>query len=505
MRISQTVSAIAISLFAGLIMSCSLNPAEEDIKPIIVNFPDPNFEALIRETLEIPEGDITNHDLWKIKVLDGVNRNISDITGIEFCSGLHTLRIQQNNISNLEPLKELVLIDYLGLHLNQIVDIKPLVDNPGIGIGNDIIYLSGNPLNDESILIYKPQLQSRGVRIYSDAILSNPGEINFVDNNFEEVIREHLNKPTGAILNTDLESITNINGRNRNIQNIYGIEFCINLDTLDVGFNGITDLIPLFYLRTINILKLDNNNIDDLAPLRFFYELTELFISNNKIEDLSYISNFTKLTILFLNNNYLLSIDALSNLSKLTILFLNNTFIQDISPLSNLLNLKYLAISGNPIDNFELLGNLDSLNAIELSDLEQFDLNNIKDIPNLETLYLTNTPILNFDPIANITNLQNLIMKNCGLSNIDSLANLDKLSKLLLNENFITDITSLAELHELYELNLGNNYITDILPLINNWGLGGGDYVLLYNNPLNEISLNTYIPQLQDRGVIVIY
>lgn len=484
MRISQTVSAIAISLFAGLIMSCSLNPAEEDIKPIIVNFPDPNFEALIRETLEIPEGDITNHDLWTIKELDGVNRNISDLTGIEFCSGLHTLRIQQNNISNLEPLKELVLIDYLGLHLNQIVDIKPLVDNPGIGIGNDIIYLSGNPLNDESILIYKPQLQSRGVRIYSDAILSNPGEINFVDNNFEEVIREHLNKPTGAILNTDLESITNINGRNRNIQNIYGIEFCINLDTLDVGFNGITDLIPLFYLRTINILKLDNNNIDDLAPLRFFYELTELFISNNKIEGLSYISNFTKLTILFLNNNV----------------------IQDISSLSNLLNLKYLALSGNPINNFEPLGNLDSLNAIELSDLEQFDLNNIKDIPNLETLYLTNTPILNFDPIANITSLQNLIMKNCGLSNIDSLANLDKLSKLLLNENFITDITSLAELHELYELNLGNNYITDILPLVNNWGLSGGnDYILLYNNPLSEESVNTYIPQLENRGVHVYY
>lgn len=484
MRISQTVSAIAISFFAGLIMSCSLNPAEEDIKPIIVNFPDPNFEALIRETLEIPEGDITNHDLWKIKVLDGVNRNISDLTGIEFCSGLHTLRIQQNNISNLEPLKELVLIDYLGLHLNQIVDIKPLVDNPGIGIGNDIIYLSGNPLNDESILIYKPQLQSRGVRIYSDAILSNPGEINFVDNNFEEVIREHLNKPTGAILNTDLESITNINGRNRNIQNIYGIEFCINLDTLDVGFNGITDLIPLFYLRTINILKLDNNNIDDLAPLRFFDELTVLFISNNKIEGLSYISNFTKLTILFLNNNV----------------------IQDISSLSNLLNLKYLALSGNPINNFEPLGNLDSLNAIELSDLEQFDLNNIKDIPNLETLYLTNTPILNFDPIANITSLQNLIMKNCGLSNIDSLANLDKLSKLLLNENFITDITSLAELHELYELNLGNNYITDILPLVNNWGLSGGnDYILLYNNPLSEESVNTYIPQLENRGVRVYY
>lgn len=461
MKINLTISAIAIVFITGLVISCSLNPAEEDSKPIVVNLPDPNFEALIREKLEIPTRDITNHDMWTIKELNGIDRNISDITGIEFCSGLHSLRMQENNISDLEPLRELVLIDYLGLHLNQIVDIKPLVENPGIGIGNDIIYLSGNPLNDESILIYKPQLQSRGVKIYSNAILSNPGEINFVDNNFEEVIREHLNKPTGAVLNTDLESITNIYARNRNISNIYGIEFCTNLDTLDIGENYISDIIPLFYLRKIKNLKLDNNYIDDIQPIRYFYQLTELAINNNAI--------------------------------------------QDIVPLSNLLNLQYLTLSDNPIDNLESISSLVNINTIELSNLYQFDFSYIKDISNLQTLYLTNTPVINLDPIAKITSLQNLIMKNCGLSNIDSLANLNKLAKLLLNDNNITVITALTELHELYELNLGNNYISDILPLVNNWGLGGGDYVLLYNNPLSDTSINTYIPQLENRGVIVIY
>lgn len=55
MKIIENISAIAIVFITGLIISCSLNPAEETTEPIVVNFPDPNFEALIRETLDIPE------------------------------------------------------------------------------------------------------------------------------------------------------------------------------------------------------------------------------------------------------------------------------------------------------------------------------------------------------------------------------------------------------------------------------------------------------------------
>jgi len=484
MKIINIFSAIAIAFLTGLIISCGLNPAEETTEPIMVNFPDPNFEALIRETLNIPDDDITNHDMWTIKELSGVSRNIEDITGIEYCSGLTMLTLNENFIINIDPLSDLVLLDLIDIKNNLITDIESLIDNPGMGIGSDVVNLYDNPLSDMSILQHKPQLQARGVKFFSNAELSNPGELYFTDDNFEAVIREHLNIPVGAILNTDLETITKILGRNRNIQNIYGIEFCTNLDTLDIGFNGISDLIPLFYLRKMKSLKLDNNLIDVISQLRYFYHLIELDLSNNNIEELSYISNLTKLTTLFLNN----------------------TKIEDISPLNNLLNLQYLNLSANHIDDFTPISGIDSIKTMELTDLENFDFDQISEITNLKTLYLSNTPVTNLDSIASIKSLQNLIMNNCGIINIDSLATLNKLAKLLLKDNIITDITSLTELHELYELNLGNNNISDILPLVNNWGLdGGNDYVLLYNNPLSDISLNTYIPQLQARGVNVLY
>ena len=120
MRTNQIVIAIAIVFITGLIISCSLSLKEES-DVIVVNIPDQNFEALIREVLEIPTRDITNQDLWTIKNLNGVGRNIYDISGIEHCSGLQILIIRHNDIINIEPLAELVLLNQIDFHLSLLV------------------------------------------------------------------------------------------------------------------------------------------------------------------------------------------------------------------------------------------------------------------------------------------------------------------------------------------------------------------------------------------------
>jgi Leucine-rich repeat (LRR) protein len=50
------------------------------------------------------------------------------------------------------------------LHNNQISDISPLVDNEGISEG-DTVDLDENPLSSDSINIYIPQLEARGVNV----------------------------------------------------------------------------------------------------------------------------------------------------------------------------------------------------------------------------------------------------------------------------------------------------------------------------------------------------
>jgi len=61
----------------------------------------------------------------------------------------------------------------------------------------------------------------------------------------------------------------------------------------------------------------------------------------------------------------------------------------------------------------------------------------------------------------------------------------------------------LASLSNLTHLRLDDNHISDISPLVKNSGLSDGDYVDLMNNPLSNESLDTYIPQLEERGVEV--
>jgi len=63
----------------------------------------------------------------------------------------------------------------------------------------------------------------------------------------------------------------------------------------------------------------------------------------------------------------------------------------------------------------------------------------------------------------------------------------------------------LINLTNLHLLKIGNNYISNINPLVQNQGFGANDKINLVGNPLSDISINTYIPQLRARGVIVVY
>jgi len=90
------------------------------------------------------------------------------IRDISFLSGLKKLQllaIPCNEISDISPLSKLTSLRNIDLSINKITDMSPLVDNPGIDRG-DYVYLEGNPLSEESISIYIPILEERGVNVY---------------------------------------------------------------------------------------------------------------------------------------------------------------------------------------------------------------------------------------------------------------------------------------------------------------------------------------------------
>ena len=77
--------------------------------------------------------------------------------------------------------------------------------------------------------------------------------------------------------------------------------------------------------------------------------------------------------------------------------------------------------------------------------------------------------------------------------------------ELYLHDNEISDISPLSILTNLTWLGLDHNKIADISPLIKNSGIDMGDEVAVRDNPLNSEAINIHIPELEDRGVNVVW
>ena len=197
---------------------------------VVVNFPDPNLDDVIRGWIGKPTGDIYESDLVRLSRLRAYGKDIIDLTGLEYCTSLTTLWLPGSQISDIAPLSNLVnlftlylgwnnisdvsplsnltsltILDlranqisdisalssltsltklYLGgnqisdisalssltslteLHLNnnQIDNVSPLVENAGLSEGDRVI-LCWNPLSADSVNIYIPELQGRGVYV----------------------------------------------------------------------------------------------------------------------------------------------------------------------------------------------------------------------------------------------------------------------------------------------------------------------------------------------------
>ena len=103
--------------------------------------------------------------LSSLTYLDLEDNEISDISPLANLTSLTVLSLEHNQISDISYLANLTSLMVLSLKYNQISDISPLLDNEGISEGDEV-YLIGNPLSSDSINIYIPQLEARGVTVY---------------------------------------------------------------------------------------------------------------------------------------------------------------------------------------------------------------------------------------------------------------------------------------------------------------------------------------------------
>ena len=148
-------------------------------------------------------------------------------------------------------------------------------------------------------------------------------------------------------------------------------------------------------------------------------------------------------------------------------------------------------------------GHLTPLTALYAFEVGITDLTGLEQATNLTSLDLSSNEITDLSPIAGLTKLRSLHLWGNAISDISPVSGLTELKSLDLAINSVSDISALTGLTNLEWLDLSDNEIEDLAPLAANTGLGAGHEVDVAGNRLSDVSINTHIPALQDRGVAV--
>ena len=146
----------------------------------VVDIPDANLRAAVREELQLPVGaPITQDDMRQLKRLETLRAGIKTLKGLEFATELERLGIPLSPITDLTPLTSLVKLTYLDASGCQIVDLTPLAKlkelvtlNLEINLIEDVsplaelpnlttLYIGRNPVLDFSPLDNLPLVNFR--------------------------------------------------------------------------------------------------------------------------------------------------------------------------------------------------------------------------------------------------------------------------------------------------------------------------------------------------------
>jgi cysteine-rich repeat protein len=110
----------------------------------LLSFADPNLESVVRESVEIPTGDLYYSDVFAVNEIVARDAGIIDLDGLECLDALESLALHYNDITAVSPLASLTSLTELGLGFNQITDISALADLSTV----TILRLQGNEISD---------------------------------------------------------------------------------------------------------------------------------------------------------------------------------------------------------------------------------------------------------------------------------------------------------------------------------------------------------------------
>ncbi len=201
------------------------------------------------------------------------------------------------------------------------------------------------------------------------------------DGSLRKVLQEILKRKgieKETLDSEDLETIHYLDGSNRGLTDLTGLERCTELQEARLNNNSIKDVSPLSACVKMRSLDVSANQVLSVAPLKTLTEIRYLNIENNSVKELSCVKSMPHLTALFASGNE----------------------ISDVSPLKGLIRLHSLYLANNKVSDLSVLATLKNLVSLDLRRNEVVDVSPLKSLNRLRWTFLSENKVSDIEPLA---------------------------------------------------------------------------------------------------------
>ena len=270
-----------------------------------INIPDANLRAVIAEALgKQPNVPLTRADMARLGRLIAHNREIEDLTGLEFATNLSEIHANNNLIADLSPLAGLSRLDRIEFRENVIRDLSPL---SGL-INLRRLYVNDNLISDLSPVADLRLLEDLHI---GDNAISDFSALAGLPK--LECIRFSGNLLADLSDFAALPSLRGLHTWGTPVINLEGVRTLPKLQVLDICGGEISDLSALEGLKNLTELYLAGNEITDISPLSSLTGLKRLNLRHNQITDVSPLAALVNLQSIDLHDNEILDFAPLDD------------------------------------------------------------------------------------------------------------------------------------------------------------------------------------------------
>jgi hypothetical protein len=199
----------------------------------------------------------------------------------------------------------------------------------------------------------------------------------------------------------------------------------------------------LYRFVEIDSLDISGQNLTDLSPLEALRGLKYVNISNTRISKLGPISNVTFLEHLDISNTSTSDIQFIKYSDRLKYLDISNTRIEDISELANLKAIHSLKADKTPIMSFAVLNEFKNIETLSLIESGFNNAENIQELVKLQDLNLSKNYLINTSALKKLVSLRFLNLAETNIEDISSLGSLEKLQVVDLTKTPTSDLSAL--------------------------------------------------------------